>query len=296
MFSTLLGRLPSATGPGDDAEADLATVLGDLAGVGLEFLATGGPRPDPDADPAVVVAAWEAAAAATDRPVKQVLQGPYSAGRDGSRTRPTEIAERLRTAVEALTAAGCPLVEIEEADALAITVVDGERRRFAEAHRALTTGAAPETHRSLALTGGNFDTAGAATFFDLPYASYAFDLIAGPDNWRLIAAAPADRGIVCGALDPAERGDETRELLVWAAHYAASTSGRGLARIGLANAPSLGDLPWSVALRKLGRVAEAAGIAGVESSREMASLLDTRAFGGRRNRPGVVGLEAAEPE
>ena len=68
------------------------------------------------------------------------------------------------------------------------------------------------------MTGGNADTAGAATFFDLPYASYAFDLIAGPDNWRLITSAPRDRGIVCGAMSPAAGGDERPETLVWAAH------------------------------------------------------------------------------
>src|SRR6185295_11190342 len=61
-----------------------------------------------------------------------------------------------------------------------------------------------------AVSRGNLDAAGPATFFDLPYASYAFDLIAGPDNWRLAVAAPGDRGIVCGAIDPREGGDEQR--------------------------------------------------------------------------------------
>ncbi|HEY7969784.1 MAG TPA: hypothetical protein VID95_07290, partial [Candidatus Limnocylindrales bacterium] len=141
----------------------------------------------------------------------------------------------------------------------------------------------------LALTGGNLDGAGPATLFDLAYASFAFDLIAGPDNWRLIAQAPGDRGIVCGALDPAAGGDETPELLMWAAHYAASTQGRGLDRVGLANAPSLATLGPDVALRKLRRVAEAAALAGADPQAAAASL-DPRAFGGRRNRPGRVRL------
>src|SRR5689334_9879383 len=233
MFSTLLGVLPPGVPDGPEvpstdppAAAVLASVepgrrggepsnvegrvdvvLGELAGAGLELLATGGPRPVADAAPDAVVDLWRVAAGATNRPVKQVLAGPYSAGRDGGRNRPAELAERLRATVDALAAAGCPFVEIEEPDALAIGVVDGERNRFTDAHRVLADGATG-THLSLAVTGGNLDAAGPATFFDRGYASFAFDLIAGPDNWRLIAAAPQDRGIVCGALDPRPNGDE----------------------------------------------------------------------------------------
>src|SRR5438094_288969 len=199
----------------------------------------------PGQGPAAVVGAWRAAAAATDRPVKQVLAGPYSAGRDGAPSRPVELAESLRVTVVALAEAGCPFIEIDESAAEAIAVVAGERQRFVEAHHRLLD-VVGGTHVSLALTGANLDGAGPTTFFDLPYASYAFDLIAGPDNWRLIAAAPQDRGIVCGALDPRPNGDETRELLIWAAHYAASTNGRGPNRVGLANAPSLAPLDWPV--------------------------------------------------
>jgi methionine synthase II (cobalamin-independent) len=295
MFSTLLGSLPPMSGdlegdsdPERSTDGDLARLLGELAGTGLELLATGRPASAArDADE--VVAEWRAASAATDRPVKQVVLGPYSEGRDGDRDQPIVLAERGRTTIAALIDAGCPFIEVAEPDALAIAVAEPERRRFAEAHRTLVDGISG-THLSLAMTGGNLDAAGPATFFDRPYASFAFDLIAGPDNWRLIALAPGDRGIVCGALDPAARGDETPELLVWAAHYAASTGGRGLDRIGLANAPSLADGSWDVALRKLRRLAEATRIASVESSEEMAGLLDRRAFGGRRNRPGVVRL------
>src|SRR5436190_7186226 len=193
MFSTLLGPLPSI----DPA---------DLAETGLELLASGSPPAPADTDPRDVVGAWRIASASVDRQVKAVLAGPYSAGRDGPAGEPVALAERLRAIVDALAVAGCPFVEIDEPDALAITVVDGERRRFVQAHRRLADGVA-DLHLSLALTGGNLDPAGPATFFDLAYASFAFDLIAGPDNWRLIAAAPGDRGIVCGALDPRPDGD-----------------------------------------------------------------------------------------
>ena len=294
MFSTLLGLLPPVDeglvvptpddGTATTSTAALASLLGELAGAGLELLATGAPPPASDAEPAAVARAWADAARATDRPVKQVLPGPYSAGRKGAATRPAELAERLRSIVDALAEAGCAFVEIDESGASAIADSEPERRRFTEAHRLLADGSA-RAHLSLALTGGNFDTAGSSTFFDLPYASYAFDLIAGPDNWRLVTAAPGDRGIVCGALDARPGGDESPELLVWAAHYAASSNGRGLERVGLANAPSLADVAWPVALRKLARVAEGARIAGIDSPREMASLLDPRAFRQRRGRP-----------
>lgn len=284
MFSTLLGTLPPATQDGDITPDHRLAALTELADLGLELPATGAPPAGPETPPEDVVADWLVAAAAVNAPVKQVLIGPYSAGRDGGATKPAEIADALRPTLVALAEAGCPFVEIDEPDALAIAVVAGERRRFVDAHRRLLDGV-PGVHVSLALTAGNLDGAGAATFFDLAYASFAFDLIAGPDNWRLIAAAPGDRGIVCGALDPKPSGDETPELLVWAAHYAASTGGRGMERVGLANAPSLADVPWDVAVRKLRRVAEAAKLAGLPAA-EMAPRLDPRSFGGRRDRPG----------
>ncbi|HEY7132622.1 MAG TPA: hypothetical protein VH440_10240, partial [Candidatus Limnocylindrales bacterium] len=201
MFSTMLGPIP-------------AIDLAELSATGVELLSTGRALPA-GATPDEAIEAWRAAAAATDRPVKQVLAGPYSAGRDTARSGPGDLAERLRATVGALAEAGCPFVEIDEPEALAIAVVDGERRRFIDAHRRLLDGIGG-VHVSLALTGGNLDGAGPATFFDLGYASFAFDLIAGPDNWRLIVQAPGDRGIVCGALSPAGDGDETPELLVWA--------------------------------------------------------------------------------
>ena len=131
MFSTLLGSLPAL----DHPNASPSDVLGELAGAGLELLATGAEPPPADADPATVVGMWTAAAAATDRPVKQVLAGPYSAGRGGWRSQPTALAEQLGATIRALGDAGCPVVEIDEGGALAIGSVEAERRRFTEAHR-----------------------------------------------------------------------------------------------------------------------------------------------------------------
>jgi hypothetical protein len=281
MFSTLLGALPpdpdqAAPTPGERIRSSLA----DLEATGLELLADGEPLDLTRSwDPATIVSTWRSAAAATAVPIKQVLPGPYSAGRLGNRSA-AAWADELRATIVALADAGCSFIEIDESDALAINVVASERRRFVDAHRRLTDGMG--VHLSLALTNGNFDAAGPATFFDLPYASYAFDLIAGPDNWRLIAVAPSDRGIVCGALSALPGGDQTRELLVWAAHYAASTNGRGLARIGLANASSMVGLSRADALGRLRVVAEAARMAAVESPGELASVVDPRAVGRSR--------------
>ena len=277
MFSTVLGALPpdpdeAATAP----DARLPATLLALEDTGLELLAAADPL-DVTEPPGAAhsVARWRAAAAATSRTVKHVLPGPYSAGRNGPRSA-AAWADALQPTIQALAAAGCPFVEIDEPDALAITVVPAERRRFVDAHRRLTD-RIDGLHLSLTLTGGNLDMAGAATFFDLPYASYAFDLIAGPDNWRLIAAAPTDRGIICGAMSPLPSADLAREVLVWAAHYAASTNGRGRERVGLANASSLVGLSRAEALRRLSIIADAARIAAIESPEDLAPLLDPRA-------------------
>ena len=293
MFSTLLGALPidPARPPaaGDEAEARLDDVAA-LGATGLELISDGGGPADP-ADAAVsVVARWAAASAASAGPVKAVLLGPFSGARAlgqelgrevdrGPGASADELADQIRATIRALAGAGCALVEIAEPDAAAIATDPLAATAFAAAHRRLVDGS-EGIHASLALPAGNLDGTPPLVLFDLAYASYAFDLIGGPDNWRLVVQAPTDRGIICGAQGLAPGAEESREVLVWAAHYAASTNGRGLARVGLANAPlAPGDPPTSRAevLRRLWLVAEASRIAAVESGEEMAALLDPRA-------------------
>ncbi|MEO5939790.1 MAG: hypothetical protein ABIZ72_02620 [Candidatus Limnocylindrales bacterium] len=282
MFSTLLGPLPPAPDAPPDAAPDADRRLEDalaLAAVGLEVISDGGPASGRADAADAVVDRWRAVAGVTGAAVKAVLVGPWTDAVTSPRNA-NELAERLRPTILALAAAGCPLVEIAETDVASIATDPSAAHAFAEAHRRLVDGS-EGVHCSLALTGASLDGAGAATFFDLAYASYAFDLIAGPDNWRLIAEAPSDRGIVCGAIGLAADADATREVLVWAAHYAASTRGRGLARVGLANAPSMPGTPSpdrGETLRRLAIVAEASRIAAVESAEEMAGMLDPRAI------------------
>ncbi|HET7703233.1 MAG TPA: hypothetical protein VFK35_07530 [Candidatus Limnocylindrales bacterium] len=273
MFSTLIGALPDAQGGSHD---DAVTAL---AAAGLELVSDGRAALSPGVEEGEAVARWEAAALASPVPVKAVLVGPFTAARHGASS-PEAAAEALQPVIVALAAAGCPIVEVVESDVVAIAVDASARTDFVAAHRRLLDGSVG-IHASLTLTGGDLDSAGPATFFDLGYASFAFDLIAGPDNWRLVTHAPPDRGIICGALDPRPGGDESRELLVWAAHYAAASNGRGLARVGLANASPFVGVPRAEALRKLRIVADAARVAGIPSAEERARHLDPRAVDAR---------------
>ena len=198
--------------------------------------------------------------ALTDRTVKQAVDGPYSAGIDAGAAGVLARADTLNAVLRELAAAGCPFIEVHEPAATAIGADPAARELFREAHRRLLDGVSG-THLSLAITGGNADTAGIETLLAAPYASLAVDLIAGPDNWRLVVATPGDRGIICGALSAADGSDDGPELLLWAAGYAASTGGRGPARVGLATASSLAHLSWAAAVRKLERLGEAARLA-----------------------------------
>jgi methionine synthase II (cobalamin-independent) len=280
VFATLLGALPSPATDGDP----LRIVIEAQAAAGLEPLADGLEAADPGDD---VVARWQAAAALTNRAVKQRLRGPWSAvigaaAAPSGRARDREVlasAERLREQVLALAAAGCPLIEIEETEAHRIGDDEAARRSFRAAHLRLASDV-PGAHLSLSIVGGSAWDAGAATILDPPYQSLAVDLIAGPDNWRLVTATPGDRGIVCGALETASARDEGPELLVWAAHYAASTRGRGLARVGLGTAGGLANLTWEQATRKLRALAEAARVAELPHG-ELAEALDPRAVSSR---------------
>jgi methionine synthase II (cobalamin-independent) len=301
VFATILGPLPRPA----DATADDDAVRDVLARqelAGLELLTDGGIGRPPATEivrrllageSAGFLDAWQLATGATTRAVKAVIPGPVTLG-GGDDRRTLALAEALNREAQALASAGAPLIEIEEPGTVAIDD-DAARDRFRRAHRRLTEGL-EGTHLSLAVGGGNGDRAGVATFLAAPYASYAFDLRAGPDNWRLIAELPGDRGIVCGALSPLPGSDDGPELLVWAAHYAASTGGRGLDRVGLANAVGLDGCDWPTLDRKLVRLADAARLAARENTAELARALDPRAinirsaaagrFVPRRRRPG----------
>ena len=283
MFATLLGPLPRPP-LGDDVapEALLDAVLECQALHGLEPLTDAGwglDRLDP-------VLAWRATAAQTDGLVKAVIEGPFTIGRP---------ATDVRAELLGLAEAGCRWIEVREPAAAGIGSDVDERARFMDAHMALTAGLGAEVHLSLAITGGSADGAGIDTLLAGSYASLALDLIDGPDNWRLATAWPADRGVICGALSAQEGSDDGPELLLWAARYAASTRGRGPARVGLATAGSLAGLSWSVAAEKVRRLGEAARL-GAASHDEALAAIDPRAIDKRSAALGRYEPDADRPE
>lgn len=270
MFTTLLGPLPRPPLPEDAAPGALReAALALQVEHGLEPLTAPGFGTDPE-DP---VETWRAASAMLpDRLIKGVVVGPLSRP-GGEAATPTVRAQLLD-----LAAAGCAWIEVHEPAATSIRD-DAGRTRFAEAHRALTVGL-DGVHLSLAIVGGSADALGIDAVLAGAYASLAVDLIDGPDNWRLVAAAPSTVGIVAGAMATRAGSDDGPELLLWAAGYAASTAGRGVDRVGIATAGTLAHLPWDVAARKLARLGEAARLAQADPD-EVRSAVDPRALDSR---------------
>ena len=312
MFATLGGSLPvpplpdGAGGP-DDADALIRIAIAEQENAGLEPITDGGLRHrDPiailaggldgievrDGAPAVVrrsprwqspilVEAWRFAASCTDRAVKQAIVGPYSLarrlapGRLGREKVTLALAEALNAELLALAAAGCPLIEVVEDAAVAIGDDPAERSLFRDAQARLTAGV-EDVHLSLAIRGGSADGAGSDTILDAPYASYLFDLRAGPDNWRLLVDVPGDRGVIVGADDATVSRAEAVEILTYAIGYAASSGGRGHARVGLATSGDMSGLSWEAAQAKMagiGRMVEL--YAGPRGS--LAAAMDPRA-------------------
>jgi len=261
VFGTLLGALPRPPLPDDaDPAAVLDAVLELQVESGLEPLVDTGWSLHPG-DP---VAAWRTTASRADRLVKAALAGPFSAGL----AKGAALDDR-RATILALADAGCRYVEIHEPAAVAIGEDMVERDRFRDLHERLLDGLhdRPDLHLSLVIVGGSAHEAGATTILAPPYQSLAVDLIEGPDSWYLVRATPRVRGVVCGALSTKAGSDDTPEVLVWAATYAASSGTDGVARgpdrVGLATAGSLAALPWGMAARKiaaLGRAVELANL------------------------------------
>src|SRR4051812_20410190 len=244
MFVTLLGALPRP--PLDDAASPEA-----LLDAALDAQVSHGLAPVTDAGwPLVLddpVASWRAASGRTDRPVKAAVVGPWTSGRP--------VAD-VRATMAGLGDAGCGWIEVVEPAASTVGNDPGARARFAADHVALTEGF-DGVHLSLAISGTDASAAGPETILAGNYASLAVDLITAPDHWYLVAGAPGSVGIICGALATGARSDDAVELLLWAAAYAASTGGRGPARVGLATSGSLAELTWEQAEAKLARLAEA---------------------------------------
>lgn len=285
MFATIVGPYPRPVGLDDEAFLRLA--LTDQLEAGMGILADGAATPDPDP-----LAAWRRADAVAralaaelglePRPLKARLLGPWTSGVGGEvdrrrRRRATMAAARAgNVRLRALFEAGAPLVQVEEDGLGAIAADDRPAHRLAvDAFRALMDGI--EGHVSLSISGGDASPAGPEVVYAAPFASHGFDLILGPDGWRVAALAPRERGLVLGVADCRKRRRDDVPVSVWAARYGASLRGRGIDRIGLAPSTGLESLPLEVARAKLHGLAEAARIAGLPNE-AMRDALPKRAL------------------
>ena len=292
MFATLLGGLPRPPlGKKATAAELVAAAVAAQSEAGLEPLVDGGLWGSEELR--TVVERWRATADLTDRAAKAVVEGPWSAAQDTTELGLAAAADAANAVLRQLAAAGCPLVEVHEPAAVSLGDDAAARERFVMTQRRLLDGLdASGLHVSLAITGGSADRAGIETLLAAPYSSLALDLVRGPDNWRLAAAAPRATGIVCGGMTAGETGDESVEILIYALNYAASTGGRGAARVGIATAGSLAGVPWDVAVRRMRRLGEAVRLAGA-SPAERAAALDPRAISIRGAALGRSGVRRA---
>ena len=295
MFATLLGGLPRPPLPPGAPAADLvAAAVRAQEAAGLEPIVDGGLWGNDELG--TVVERWHATAALTESLVKPAVLGPWSATaalRGGAEEASLEhdlaaAADATNAVLRELAAAGCPLVEVHEPAATALGADPAIRHRFVEAQRRVLDGL-DGLHASLAITGGSADEAGIATLLGAPYSSLALDLVRGPDNWRIAAAAPSPIGIVCGAMTADAAGDEAVEILLYALRYAASAAGRGPDRVGVATAGSLAGVPWTVAERRMRHLGDAVRLAAA-SPDERAAALDPRAVSIRSAALGKAGL------
>jgi methionine synthase II (cobalamin-independent) len=268
MFATLAGNYPQPAGlrPADALKA----VLCAQADAGLGLVSDGMIHDSEDAS--VLVEAWVVAREAArsegiEQPVKLAVLGPWarSIGTAGSaepagaapESPAARSAARLATALAAAVAAGCPVVEVHE-PAAALPAGPRAGAAFASVHRALLAGLPADAHVTLAITGGDAEALGADAVFAAPYRSHLFDLIAGPDSWRTIASAPGDQGIILGVADATGVRPPGLEEIAWAAGYAASLGGRGMARVGLAPSGGLASLDPARARELIDLLGEAA--------------------------------------
>ena len=205
---------------------------------------------------------WRFLRAATDLPARQTLVGPYTLARlidpgPLSRERLTmTLADAMGRELRALADAGCDVIQIEERAAAGIST-EAERSLYRAAQRRMTHGL-QGVHLMLAITEGSAHRATARVIFDARYRSYLFDLVAGANNWLLIAEAPTDRGIICGVADATNPEPDDPARMAWAGRYAALVRKRGPDRVGLAPSASLAFLPREAAYAKIERLSTVA--------------------------------------
>lgn len=287
MFATIIGPYPAIPGASSEEER-LAGVLGDQRDAGLGLL-TDGCLHRVTGDPAPVVAAWRladhvarrlAAEDGLEAPlVKACLVGPWTMG-DGEPARVRTAARAIAGAIDALFEAGAPVVQLTEPLVGGIDATDHAAMDvLAEVLDRLASPVEDRGHLCLALVGGG-PTRVPAERFARGFASYLFDLIAAPDDWRACTRTPAPAGLVVGVIDPRPGRPGAREVGVWGARYAASMGGRGPARIGVCPGAGIERLDRDDARAVLELAAEVGRLADLPD-RELVQELDPRTIDAR---------------
>ncbi len=280
MFATIIGPYPQIEG---DPHERLVATVSDQLDAGLGMLSDGWVHDVVTAGTTRVVAAWQAAddvgrhlaaVAEIETPqVKACLLGPWSSG-NGDPTRVRAAARTLGTVIGPLFDAGAPIVQLTEPRVGDIDAADEATIDLLEEVLSSLATVAPG-HVSLALAGGGPTAVPPERLFAAPFASFLFDLIRSPDDWRLCARVPADAGLIVGVSDARTPDPDTEAVSVWGARYAASLRGRGPGRVGLCTSAGLESLSRSAARAKLASLAEAARKA--ELPREaLADVVDPR--------------------
>lgn len=226
-----------------------------------------------------LVRAWRWADDGIDIMIKQVLPGPWSAAR-ALAAAPADRGPIARDLIDRLVAAGAALrasmVPVLQFDEPAIATIGEDAAAWDDLAATLTDlcERLPDIHRSLAVTDGAAHPAGHARLAALPFESHLVDVVtAGVDGWRLIHALPPEKGVVVGAVDARDPGQDNPEMLVWAATLAAESGDRGHVRVGITTSGSLGGLERLPARRKLESLGMAVRLAKMGPLGEVARKL-----------------------
>jgi hypothetical protein len=279
VFATIIGPYPDIGVATEQAR--LEGVLRDQLTAGLGMLTDGRVRTC-DEGPGPAIDAWRtadsvghhlAAAEGLEPPlIKACLVGPWTTGR-GDPTAVRTAADRLVPIIEGLFEAGAPVVQVTEpaigaidgTDTSAITLLSDVLERLA------TPFAVPDHHLSLALAGAA-PTAVPAERLLVGFASYLFDVIAAPDDWRVCRRVPAEAGLIVGVVDARAARAGASEVGVWGARYAASMGGRGPARTGICPGAGLESLDRAAVRALLAFTADVARKADLPDSQLMQEL------------------------
>ena len=315
VFATLLGALPQPTPDADGVSEDPVVAAiraqeaaglepvtdGRLRDPGFDRLAGLLLRPDGVNDGvATVLEAWRIVAGATERATKQALPGPYSLGfrAGGSGARAESPDARCRRGARrdrgGPRGSGLPARRDRGVGGAPDSATDGRAGPASPtAHRRLPDGGPASRDSSLPVDRRSDP-------FRRPRSTRS--------SRRPMRASPSTSSPArtTGTSSVARRGSEVssrassrparstrrKEVMLWAAHYAASSGGRGRERVGLGSAGSWANLTWEAARRKLDRLGDAARLARCRRARSSFAMLDPRAVSTRR---AAVGHSPRQP-